>query len=549
MTEKKRKSLNFKVILLLFGMIPLVTSVTIVSIISFFSLQSSLEKETLYKLEASATALAEHYNNYNWEDEIDHAYVDSLVSQNIELTLFKEDVRYATSIKDNKGSRIEGTKADPEIYKQVHVNNQVYTSKDVKINDKYYYVCYVPLADGGGMAFAGASMESVNGKLGDLASALTIGILICIVFFVILIIIIACIVQKPLRLIAVSANELAEGYVYKDIQIHSIATETISIINSLKKVQTNLSSTVSAIQNNTDTLNSSIIAVDDKTKNVASSAEEMSSTIHEVANANQNLANNVEGIGEVTSNIDTEITSMASIAEDLHDNSKHIADANKEAVNALNDMAEGNKNSISATKDIIKHVQETSDTIQGITSVLSMIKSVADQTKLLSLNASIEAARAGDAGRGFAVVADEIQKLSLQSAEGVNKIKELSDEMIVQAEQSLTSSKIIEDAMEKEVSAINRVEQTFGVLQTSIDKSLSSINTLRESTEHVSKLKDTIVGNIHELGALSEENAASSEEISASIESVASAMSDVADMCQDISKVAANLKEVVSVFK
>ena len=548
--KTKKQSINFTIILLLFGMIPLITSIASIGLVSYNALKSSLTNETLYKLEAAATAMSEHYKGYNWDtEEIDHTYVDSLTGQYIELTLFKEDVRYATSLRGDDGERIEGTTADPDIYKKVHVNKQVYTSDDVQINGKHYYVCYVPLADDSGMAFAGTSMEHVNKEISSLAKDIGIVITILVVLFTALIIVIARIVQKPLKDIAKAANNFAEGHVSDEIRIHSIATETISIIESLCKIQENFSATISTVQSNTECLNDDVRKVDSQTDNVAASAQEIAATIHEVADANSNLANNVQEINNMIAEVDSEITTMSGITKDLHENSKQIADANIDAVNALSEMSTGNKHSIKATADIIKHVEDTNTTIQGITEVLKMIESVADQTKLLSLNASIEAARAGDAGKGFAVVATEIQKLSEQSTEGVSQIQQLANEMMVQAKASLESSKIIEGTMKNEVSAINQVEKTFEVLRTSIDKSLQGINTLTESTESISVLKDKIVGDVQELGALSQENAASSEEISASIETVASAMTDVASMCQDISKITLDLKQSVDVFK
>lgn len=549
MTTKKR-TINFMAILLLFGMIPLVASIFSVGLTSYLALKSSLEMETLYKLEAAATSMSEHYKGYDWSTEdIDHTYVDSLTGQNIELTLFKENVRYATSLKDDAGERIEGTTADPKIYEQVHVNKQVYTSEDVVINGHHYYVCYVPLADDSGMAFAGTSMEHVDEELDNLAKNVGIVIVVLIVFFTALIIVIARIIQKPLREVEKSANTLADGYVHKEIVIHSAATETVNIINSLRRIQTNLSSTVSTIQKDAEELSIDVSNVDTETDNVAASAQEIAATIHQVATSSQNLAENVQDINASITKVDEEISTMNNIAKDLHENSKLIADANVNAVNALTAMSEGNKHSIEATADIIKHVEDTNATINGINDVLKMIEEVAGQTKLLSLNASIEAARAGDAGKGFAVVATEIQKLSEQSNDGVSQIQQLANEMKVQAQASLESSRIIEGAMNEEVLAIQQVEKTFEVLQSSIDKSLQGVNDLRESTEHVSVLKDAIVGDVQELGALSEENAASSEEISASIETVASAMTTVASMCQDINKVTVDLKGAVDIFK
>ena len=436
--KTKKQSINFTIILLLFGMIPLITSIASIGLVSYNALKSSLTNETLYKLEAAATAMSEHYKGYNWDtEEIDHTYVDSLTGQYIELTLFKEDVRYATSLKGDDGKRIEGTTVDPDIYKKVHVNKQVYTSDDVQINGKHYYVCYVPLADDSGMAFAGTSMEHVNKEISSLARNIGIVITILVVFFTALIIVIARIVQKPLKDIAKAANNFAEGHVSDEIEIHSIATETISIIESLCKIQENFSATISTVQSNTECLNDDVRKVDSQTDNVAASAQEIAATIHEVADANSNLANNVQEINNMIAEVDSEITTMSGITKDLHENSKQIADANIDAVNALSEMSEGNKHSIEATADIIKHVESTNVTINGINDVLKMIEEVASQTKLLSLNASIEAARAGDAGKGFAVVATEIQKLSEQSNDGVSQIQQLANEMMIQAKASL----------------------------------------------------------------------------------------------------------------
>lgn len=178
-----------------------------------------------------------------------------------------------------------------------------------------------------------------------------------------------------------------------------------------------------------------------------------------------------------------------------------------------------------------------------------MISDVADQTKLLSLNANIEAARAGDAGKGFAVVASEIQRLSEQSQEGVIKIRELADEMLLQSDNSVKLSSQVSDKMIEESESLKNVSNKFARLAELIESVVSGVGVVSNSTQSVDKVKNGIVSAVQELSALSQENAASNEEVSASIEVISQLVLTVKEKIDDVSGISEELRESVAVFK
>lgn len=547
---RERKSINFLTILLLVGLVPLITSVLVLGAISFSSLRSSLRTETFAKLQAAATGLSNHYSTVEWDTENkDHSYVDSMTDQYIELTLFHEDVRFVTSLKNDKGDRIEGTKADPTIYKTVCTDKQVYTSDDVEIAGKHYYVCYVPMNGVDGMAFAGTSMEHVDEELNALIRNIMITIVVLILVFSVILWFVARIMHRPLKAIADAMQQLADGFVDKRVTIPSVATETISIIESYYIVQKFLSDISNDIKVAVNQLKSDVTVIDDKTEATAASSQEITATMHDLANAAQNTAESTENISSSIMKIGTDITDLSNASEELHNTSKIISEACSDTTSAMKDMSEGNTKSMQAAEAIIAQIEDLCKSVEGINDILGMIKSVADQTKLLSLNASIEAARAGEAGRGFSVVATEIQNLSNQSNDGVEQIQALANEMLSKSHNALKLSSDIGDVMRIESTSIAHVNKTFTKLYESIDSSLSMIADMQIAVVDIRDLKDSIVEDVQDLGAAAEENAASNEEVTATIETVTQDIVNVAEMATEIKAVTVKLEDAVSVFK
>ena len=214
------------------------------------------------------------------------------------------------------------------------------------------------------------------------------------------------------------------------------------------------------------------------------------------------------------------------------------------------DMVLNSSNSTVASVDNInKQILLTNDSINKINDAINLIISIANQTQLLSLNASIEAARAGEAGRGFAVVATNISELSEQSNEGASTIRAIAEEILKNSEDSVRLSEAIKNAISEEQSAIIEAQGKFEDLEAAIGDSVNEIKSIGEKTEDLDQIKSSIVADVQDLSAISEENAASTEEVTASVQSIAANVSMIADRMGAMDGVSNDLTGKVAFFK
>ena len=554
--KKKKKKLNFMRILLMFGMLPLIISVTIVDTMACEFLKSNLRKDTETMLQIASENLANYYQHElvnNEEVSEDRTYIDSFLEKNIELTLFVGDTRALSSIRDAAGNRIEGTKADETVVAEVITNGNTLFSDNVNINNKEYYAYYTPIkdADGNviGMAFAGKTVENVQTVADELFQKFMVIGTINIVVFTIIIIVLARIVKKPFGKIADSLEVFANGDLSQDIQIKSVIDETSRIIDSTKKLQSSLRSTVSNVRETALALSGSVDEVDELSNHIAGGTDQITSAVAELSSGAVNMAGNVQDVNAKVVNIGQSINDITGNVENLSTSSSVIKQASDEAEVSINGVLESSTESVDAVERIAAQIQLTNQTISKITETVEMISDISSETQLLSLNASIEASHAGDAGKGFAVVAESIKKLSEQSGESANIIKALADDMIKQSALSVSLANDIKRIIAKEQSEISDTQAKFETLNQEIEASIQKIEVIGSMTESIDSVKNDIVENMSELSSISEENAATNQEVTASVETMSGSIVDISKKTGEMKALADNLNEAISVFK
>ena len=174
-----------------------------------------------------------------------------------------------------------------------------------------------------------------------------------------------------------------------------------------------------------------------------------------------------------------------------------------------------------------------------------MIASIAEETNLLSLNASIEAARAGEQGKGFAVVASQIQKLAEQSNESASQIDEITNALISDSTKSVETIAQVRDIMNEQSEKMEKTDSMFRQVNMGVDHAMDSVNTITEKTELLNQSREKIIDVVQNLSAIAEENAASSQETSASITQVNTVVTDISDNASGLKDIAYHLENDV----
>lgn len=304
----------------------------------------------------------------------------------------------------------------------------------------------------------------------------------------------------------------------------------------------------------------SIYSVSDKLHSQADNSNTVSDQMLDASTTQsqsmKELNSTVEQLSLSVNDIAQNATTLAMVVADTRKNSEEVDDKMKETV-TISRQGKSDMQRVGAAmtdiNDSVLHLQEAIDKVgkasSEITNITNVIAGIADQTNLLSLNASIEAARAGEAGKGFAVVAGEIGQLAQTSADSVRDIENLIHEIndlvkdaVSQADDSAgninESSRLVEDALKTFDAIFNNIDAVSGLVQQVIEK--------------VEKVDD-VASNV---AAISEEQAASSEEILATSDTMveqANHITDnsktVANDARELTESAQELADQVSMFK
>ena len=373
--------------------------------------------------------------------------------------------------------------------------------------------------------------------------------LICIIAFATLAVVIARIISKPLTTVADTIVKLGTGDVTVDCNAHSIIKETVSIIDAFKSLRGALTSSMKAVKDSAFVLSDAIVNVDGMTGNNVESVSQINIAIGEVASTSQSVAENAQTMAEKAVELGDDIEFLNDNVKRLYEESQTIKQANNEATACMRSVYSGAKESVEAMQDITDKISETNSAISDIGSALQSIESIATQTNLLSLNASIEAARAGEAGRGFAVVADEIRSLADSSAQSAKEIKQIIENIIVLSNGTVEISNRVFEVVNTERTDIEQAQEKFNTLSESVEASINDIDSIKNLTGQLDKVKEELTNTTTELGAISEELGASAEEVAASCQTVTDACTDTQTSTVKMREINEDMSNAIDYFK
>lgn len=553
----KGKRLDFLRVIMLIGSVPLLSAIIILTICAATKMENELETSTYARLRACAISVQKYFE---WDireeilekDDVSYEFIDSLQKDEIELTFFEGDTRFITSIKDKSGNRVEGTKASEEVWNIVKTGKD-YQSDGIDISGAKYYVYYTPVCtDDGkviGMAFAGEKEAIVNDAKNNLMISFVKIALVLTVVYLIILIWLARIIRKPIAKTAADIENIANGNISNEISGSSQIAETDKLITASRILKEKLNDIVSGVnehvlnlQQDTASLKERADFCNDGTKQISQAMEELSVTA-------VTLAENVQDVNAKSLEMGNAITDIDGDVQVLSDNSNHMDKANEDAAKSIETVLDSSNRSSAIVEKITNQIEETNQAISSINEAVDLIMDITGQTSLLSLNASIEAARAGQAGRGFAVVADEIKKLSEQSAQGADAIKQVADNIFEKSNESVALVNEVKELIGKEQEDISVTKESFEILSKTINDNLVAVSRISEKTKQLDTIKQAIIGNINDLSAISEENAASNQEVSANITNIAESIDEMNAATGHVNNISEELAQLMEYFK
>ena len=304
----------------------------------------------------------------------------------------------------------------------------------------------------------------------------------------------------------------------------------------------------SKLIHSTDYLSSSSASMKLATDEVTTSVHEISKTIEDIAQGAANQADDTQKLADEINSLDEAIQTNTASTKELSQTASKIILVSEEGLETVNQLNEINLKSRLAFQSIFQTIDTANNNASKIVETADLITNIAEQINLISLNASIEAARAGDAGKGFAVIAGEIHKLSEQTKISTTVIDQMLNEIKDNIQFASLQSKEVEGIVELQTSSITDTKNKYHSIVSFIDLIHKEISALETVSKRLEQNRRVISEFITDVSAISEEYAASTEETAAATQQVISSMAGINGIGSEIDELVTELKSIIDRF-
>lgn len=380
------------------------------------------------------------------------------------------------------------------------------------------------------------------------------GVAVGISAIVVLLAIIICFIlgrrlMRPLVKVSTIIEEIANGDINADFGMVKETNDEIGlIIEKMKELTQSLGNIVGKIRNSSDTMSANSYELNDTSSQTLAANNEISKAVEDVAEGSTGMAASISKINENLLEMSNETKDINESVNEIRNQTAAVQDSSK----IMNDKIKSMQNSSQKMDDgisaISKRIETVNTTVDKVSNIVSVIEEISSETNLLSLNASIEAARAGDAGKGFAVVAQEIRVLSDNTNTELENIKQIISSLVEECRYCVQASGTIVEDNAKQKEEIKAVLDEFGSLDEQIQKTAEKADEIEELVTAMIELNDDITKSSNSLTDVSAANAAATEEMNANIEELNAMMNGVSEMAGNMNDESDGLKEALSFF-
>ena len=566
------RNLKLQYKMLILAIIPVLIMGIVAILISNTVVKNKLLDDAKQKLKATSNAVLAAYDQNAgdyfvnatgdvWKGaynvSLSTPFIDDIAAKTgIEVTFFYNDKRLVTSLKDADGKRILGSKAGDFLVENVlQDGNEAFTNR-VLVDGTFYFGYYVPVHQNNsdeiiGMVFAGMPVKEIYASLNLITMIFTVAILVILVIAVIGCLLVSRGIAKSIRNSMDVVKQISEGNLNVEIEQSMLdrKDEAGALSCNTQTLIDNLSAMIGKISNNTMTLNASSEEMNAAAGQAGNAVGNINDDLHNMLTGAVEQTGNAQNIKNSIHNMNIHLEKTLGEVDHLSDETKAMLDARNDVDKSLNQLDASNQDVMTEVENIQKQTQQNNESVEKIIAAVSYISDIADQTNLLSLNASIEAARAGETGKGFAVVAEEIGKLANQSNEASTEISELVNLLSYNSSQTMDIMDSVQDAMNDQTKKLVETANIFKQLQEHVSHVADGVDVIRDATVQLGKETDEIGKDIKNLSDIAQRNEDTVKGTISFSDEVLGTVNSVTEMSTEVSSSANDMAGVVSHFR
>lgn len=551
--------------------------VVLLGLLSIFFMLTTVRSSMMEEIEeglkgtAAATLAAydqntgdymESSNGDIWKGSYNISRSESLVDRikdntGMDVTFFYGDRRIMTSALDSNGDRILNSPAGERIVEKVLQNGEEYFSSAVSLDGVMNYGYFMPVYQNGsddeiiGMVFVGTDKENkdavVNGIIFGIGAAVCVAMILCIGVGLKLATSISRNIKKSIGIM----GKVAEGdlTVWVDDKMLKRKDEIGDLSRVTVKLKDTLKGILKGISQNSESLLEASRALGNAADTTNGTMNEVQNAVSQVVANSTEQSKNSESTSENMRIMGEHITETSTEVDTLNQNAASMQKSSKKTADTLAQLCHINEEVERIIGEVKEQTDRTNVSIQKINTAMEFITSIAEETNLLSLNASIEAARAGESGRGFAVVADQIKKLAEQSNQSGHEIEETTKALMEDSAREMEIMQRMQEIITEQSGSMQETRANVSEVLKEIEDSMQSILQIRESTGRLAESRGEVMEAVEQLSQIAHDNVDSTQQTYTETQEVLDTFKQVYDSAGQLKKIADELAESMQYFK
>ena len=475
----------------------------------------------------------------------------------MDVTFFYGKERIMTSAKDSNGERILGSPAGDVIVEKVLQGGEEYFSSAVSLDGTMNYGYYIPVYQKGtntnpiGMIFVGTDKEVKNATINSILRIVIFSVIAVVMVCIVIAVIISMSITRSLKKGIGAVQKVAAGELGNPIdktmldrkdEIGDLAISIDTLQKALRDIITKIAQSTDKLAFEADALGATANETNSTMKQVENAVSSITGNISEQAKTTKSTTENIVLMGE-------QIGVTSSEVGLLNQNADRMRQSSEQATTTIKQLRQINSEVEKSIETITAQINVTNDSAQRIRAATEMITSIAEETNLLSLNASIEAARAGENGRGFAIVATQIQKLAEQSNESSHMIEEITNDLINNAGETVDIMSKVHEIIDSQSHNMMETEKIVAEVMDGIGTSLEKIEQIESTTVLLEDSRNRIVQAVEGLSEIAQQNAANTQETCAQTIEVSNTFEQIEDSALQLKKIADDLSDTMKYFR
>lgn len=552
--------------------VPMLVYGILLLFIGLIQFENGMYKETRNSLKSNALAAMSLYNsqgygdyalksdgnvwrgmNFNISQETD--IVDELKEQTgVDITFFFGDTAVMTSVMNEAGDRWYGMKAGANINNYTLNQGAQLWYRNIEIDGEMCHAYLIPIVQPGDGTVTGAMMASLPTEEFD--GIIRRYVLISVVIALVVLLAVGGFIywyigglSRVIHNVREVLSKVSNGQ-FEDERLaeNKRKDEFGDLASCTEKLRLKIYDILDDIRRGTVKLTEAVERLNRTSESTTQAAASMSGSVAQIedtANRQQSgttqAAQDVEATKQAIDEMLVQIEGINRISRDMENMSKESADI-------LRELEESSKKAQDTVLDIRNQTDTTNESVKQIKSVTEYITNIAEETNLLALNASIEAARAGDAGRGFAVVAQQIQKLAEESNHSAAQIGENIKDLVEKTEENLAAMNLIGEVLKAQEDKVSRTKDIFGELDRSINMVTDKESNMQQNIKAMNRAKDNMSDVIAELAQSSVTNVNTAQVTAEAAGQMQEEIKGITELGSDLTGLAEDLNQNLQSF-